>query len=332
MNVETIASYKYYVELYRDLTITISNIKNNGGTILVDDNDNRFGKPIHSGSNYIKSVDFNLDSPIILYDDRNFVYIDDSYEGDVFLIKPMHYINYKVNAYRVTDLTLIGNKIMYDMSNKNVFKLFINGREVKNYIKEGDGIVILFPDYNYITEIMDDIILYIYDDDQTIIGNLILTYESPTVLLPYLSDLEGSYFDDFTRKIEKFTDFGVKVNKELQVINKPFEYNNLVEENSRTSKLDISMYEDLRHYLKDNKFRILAFDEVNSRLKIFSNCKWKEGENINFNLEKVEYTYNIEFEDEIIVTYSGNATAYGSGIYGEGSYGGITYNIENVRL
>lgn len=336
MQVESLTSYDYYIDEYEEVSITISSTSNPTGTINVDDNGNRFGKSIHSGSNFLHRLDYNLSNPIIIYDDVNYVYLDSSYtEQDVFkhyLIKPLRKIMYKPNASKIESPTVDGDKLLIDMTQKNVFKIMINGNTVENYTSVSDGINILAPDNYNITGINDDIIVYLYDDSTEIVGDAVFYYTSPNTLIPTMDNV-STYLDNNGYKLDYIETTNVNITKNNEVINTPYKYPTIKDEASRDSILSLNMFEDIRDKINYNEFRIFAYDRLHNKVKIFSNCRWQEGESISIQKSKNDYSYDVNFEDEIKVEYIVSENKiYGSGIYGNGYYGGEGIIYENVRL
>lgn len=334
--IKNIQDYEYYLEFYNQLNITISTTVNQNGTIWADDEDNLIGSIAHSGSNYITSITKTIAGNILLYDDYNFLYIDGNSTEDSFIIKPNTQLRYKIGADKVTNATVDGNKILTNLTNKTVFNLMVNGREINssNYSKDNAGITLSVPYNKYLTGINDDIVIYTYSNTQTISsGTLILTYQSPHNLVPepeYLDD--KTYFDTYTTEICKFESFNVSVSRNINYINNLYQYVNINfgEEANRQSKINITMYEDLRSELRGKRFRMLAYDKDDETLVMYSNCVYTEGETKNIDRSKNVINYVIDFEDEISINYSG-ALPYGEGTYGEGVYGSKTFTNNNYE-
>jgi len=337
--VDNLSTFEYYLELYEKTQITISSTVNLASTIYTDDRDNMIANIIHSGSNYIYEGTKTISGNIILYDDINFVYIEDSFTSEDienrFLIKPSHSLHYLINANKVTNATASGSIITTDLSSSSPYKIYINGNEIKSdqYTWNASGITLTSPYDGLITEISDDIIIYTYGNNQTISsGSLLLQYQSPQTLLPILADLkDGSYFTNYTTEICNFNSFDIQVDKSNNKINNIYQYMNFDKEVNRSSQFNITMFLDIRNTLQDNQFRILLFDKINEELVIFSNCIWNNGESKTYNMTKNEITYTINFEDEIEITYDGDYLAYGVGFYGAGTYSGSNLSIVNYR-
>lgn len=336
MAIYNIQDYDYYIEIYDENTITLDN----NISIYTDDNDNLLGSIIHSGSNYIYEGTKTYTGNYILFDDVNFVYIDSNFTIDDeqyrFLIKPGHTLSRYIGAEKVIDPTVSGDKILTDLSSDTIFKVYINGQEmpVANYTTDGTGVTILSPYNNLITGIEDDIILYKYSNIQSIpSGTIELKYKGVNKVAPPLAELrDESYFSTYCTQICEFDSFDINVDKSNNDVNNVYQYMNFNEEVNRSSSFNITMREDIRKTLRDERFRILAWDKVNEKLTLISNCIYQQGENKSYNRTANTIQYGINFEDEILLEYLGSPIPYGSGIYGAGYYGGTNIEFTNFGV
>jgi hypothetical protein len=335
--VDNIVTSNYYIELYSEQTITISNTKNTAGLIQTDENGNLLNSIVHSGSNYIYECVKTYTGNFILYDDVNFVYIASSFtESDIgshFLMKPTKQMKYILGADKVTNATTSGNKISTNLTGKGIFRVSINGNVLTSsqYTSDSTGITLLSPYNNYITEINDDVVIYTYTIGASINNSIVLKYQGVTNLVPTYGAVD-TYLSANCQQICLFNSFNLSEDKTLNKINNIYQYVNFDEEVTRNNTLNFSMFEDLRNTLKNKRFRIIIWKEDDSLFSFFCNCIFKNGTTKNYDTTKNEISYTFNFEDEIQITYLGANTAYGNGIYGEGYYGGINYESINFEV
>jgi hypothetical protein len=313
--VDNIKNYSFFIDYYNDVEIKITNSKNSDGLLYTDENGSFIGYTFQVGTNYIypKSNTTN----VLLYDDFTFAI------NSRFLKKKGQYVRYKLGATKttITNIDYATKKLNRALTNRSVFKVFVNGQEATSYTVDTTGVTLTGDSVELLTNINDYVAIIDYPSIQTPSGTVIFEYLAPANTTPTQSQIE-TYLDGLL-EITEFDDIQINKSKQQTKINNLYQYINNKRYTNKEFTLQINMFKDYRAELLNKRFRILFYDYTDKIMRIYNNCLYDGSESKSYKRFKNDTTLNIEFEDEYMVVYDGEDVAYGEGEYGLEAYGGV---------
>ena len=337
---DSMSNSELYVEFFKEINITINSLTNKNGVIKKDDLDNNLTGIMDIGVTKLKKLKTYTESrKLLLYDSRTWGLYS---QGDTIqnYIDFDNGINYKINAdieyYTTFDGTSQFN--FTSLTDKSIFKVFLNGIEVTDYSKNGNNIIIQGIFLDYIDIIDNDMFIITYGTIQTISSDIIITYDGFSQIFDVDRFLDECILDltDLT-KIGFYKSLDVTNSKENTKFKNNFEmapitYTNDVRSSLNIENLQDSLYNDIKMLVGNNKFRLIQHNAQMSKVIFYNNCSINDGDTFRMAKENNTRRFTVDFGSYIIAGFETGLDIninYGEGIYGYGAYGG--YLIFNSR-
>ena len=333
----------WYIEILTKNEIRINSTMNDCGSLMGDQNGNIISNTqLGCGRKDIVEMISNTNGNIILYNEGGdyFNYIDSTFdEADdeyYYMLDMYGYNKYRLGADKVETVDVTGNTINIDLTNKDVFKVIMNDKDVKNYTKTSSSITLTDGDEDYIKSYNNRAIVYTYigADQCSVSGESIFKYHSPVKFFSYKRDeySNGSFFKDMIPFCE-FNSFNLNTSNTLRDVKRAYKRNERQRQTDRSITLDISSREDLRNIVGDNYFRMIAWSEDNDRLTIINDCLLQEGATRSFTTSGAnETSFNIGVGSYIELNYIyGRFLGYGLDPYGSSAYGSFKIDLNDYN-
>jgi len=330
INFENITDYKFYIDIYEEQTITLSDVSNSARYVSTDNNGNYINEIISNGRvNINQCTTMTIPNGIILYDDAQWVYIDDTFDAEAsdkrFLLTPQANTRYLVRVLKETPTSIISPEIFLDLVQKDIWSIQINGTTINssNYSYDESKVTLTGTAINHITGINDSIIIYTYNKNQAVTGTATLKFLGLNKTIPPKSQLlDDTFFSDKIDICSHFSDnLTLTTNNTYSSLVRYFEYVFPKTQINRESRMNVTFRIDERERLKNKRFRILAWNRSQEKLLIVNNCYWNDGMSFSWTKTTNEMNLDIEFEEMLMIEYKENSI-YGYSIYGDGFYNG----------
>ena len=313
MKVDNIQNYSFFIDYYTDVEIKITSTTNNTGSLLVDENGSYIGSGFHAGGNFITPK--SNTNGVMLYDDVSFSI------NDKFLKKKNQNVRYRLGTTKtiITNIDYTTKKLNRNLTNRTVFKVFVNGQEATSYTVDATGVTLTGKSIELLTNINDYVVIIDYPSVQTPSGTVIFEYLAPAKTTPTTSQIDD--YLDTLEEVDAFDDFSITKTKQNNAINQLWKYIKDKRFVDKEFRLSFIAYEDYRNKLINKRFRILLYNYTDRVMRVYSNCLYDSSESKTYKRFRNDNTFEIEFEDEYLVTYI-DEVAYGDGEYGLVPYGG----------
>lgn len=346
MTIDNLTGTQLFVEKKTKITITCDSKKNNNGVLEVDDNDNKLISMIDSGDTKMHRLTSYKGSDYVLFYNENTKRTKMVQEGDIIdmALDFVKGTKYFVGAKKIYVEKPNKYKFSCDLTNLNIFKVFLdNGRELKNYRLENDGITIMGNDRMYVNK-LSEIVIYTYVSNSTkvILGSkqnysFVIEYFGYEAIFDLNQFMEGSYFD--ISMCEEITLFErLKLSESVIKDSTRRHFANAAQSriNSISNSLDMSTFVgdeaiDLPQYVGGDEFRLIAINPSFGRIVLINNCTIDEGVSLDYDKEKNSKEYNISCGNYIDINLS-RPSLYGMRKYGRGYYGDGTMIHNSSRI
>ena len=329
-----------YIEFFSEINITINSSTNENGKILIDDLNNDLIGIFDIGITKLKKLETYTESrKLLLYDTRTWGLYS---QEDVI----QNYIdfdngtNYKIDAdieyYSTFDG--ISQFTFTSLTDKDIFKVFLNGIEVVDYSKSGDNIIIQGDFLDYIDIIDNDMFIITYSSIQTISFDIIITYDGFNQIFDPIRFLDDCILDKTNlTKIGFYKSFDITNSRENTKFKNNFEiapttFTNDIRNSLNIEHLQDSLFNDIQILVGNNKFRLIQHNPHIGKAIFYNNCSINDGDTSRIAKENNTRRFTVDFGNYIIAGFESELSYYGEGIYGFGTYGAYGgYLIFNSR-
>ena len=334
MIIDNLTATNVYVEKRKMLTITANQDINNNGVLEVDDNKNQLVSIIDTGDTKLyKLKSYSGDGGLMLYNPTTH-HIQIAQEGS-FLQVGLDFIKgtrYFINAKRVMSTSVTGTTFQVPLNGLKIFKIFLdNGREVSDYIEEGNSITVNGLQRVFVDE-FSKIEVFCYEsieiaDNSTSFQIEYMGYDTIFDMDKFIEE------DNFIppifngREVTLFESVVLNSSTTKETFKSNFEYRGkgIIQSVKNTFELSIfgvSDIDDIYSYLGSDEFRLICVNPTFGRVVLVNNCYIENGVSINLEKEKNLKRTTVDCGNYIDIL-SSYAEAYGTGRYGVGSYGGM---------
>lgn len=346
MIIDSLTGTQLFVEKKTKITITCNNIKNNNGVLETDDNDNKLISMIDSGDTKLyRLTSYKGDGSVLFYNE-NTKKPRMVQEGDIIdmALDFTKGTKYFVGAKKIYVDKPSKYKFSCDLTDLHIFKVFLdNGKELKSYRLENDGITIMGNDKMYIDD-LSEIVIYAYTSNstKTILGSkqnysFTIEYFGYEAIFDLNEFMDGEYFNILT--CEEITLFD-NLQLEQTVIKDGVrrDFLNAVKSriNSISNSIDLNTFIgddeiDLPQHVGRDEFRLIAINQSFGRILLINNCTIDDGVSLDYDKEKNGKRCNISCGNYIDINLS-NPSLYGVRRYGRGYYGDGTTIYNSSRI
>lgn len=331
-----------YFELTSDINITCNNTVNQNGKLEVDDSGNSLISRIDSGDTPLGKLEsYNGDDKLLVYNETTNE-MELLAEGDLFKLNIDFDkgVDYYLGAKKVLATRISGFTFSADIGTKNVFKVYLDGKDVKFFTYDATTITVQgvssarVDDFTKLT-----VILY---DEHAITDSteFVISYSNYTTIYQQDDFMNLSYFKavEFNGEDMEMIQ-SINPNQEVNKTNirNSFKNADLSIINKVTNTLEVVSYVlegyiDLADIVGLNNFRIVLINPFIHRCVIFNNCRMDKGINLSYEKEGNTRKYSLDCGNRIEVTVHGELGAYGEGYYGKGLYGTNTSVINSSHI
>lgn len=335
--IDSLGDSSVYVEKYSSQTITINSTKNQNGIIEVDDNGNDM-----IGIYDIGAVDLgNLTT--YTYTDKLLIYNDQVDKWGLYsqgeeIRETINWVNgskYYIKAKYISSDTFSGKTFTIDTAGKNIFKVYVNGREVSTYTRTDSQITVLGIDAMFVDVNINEMTVVVYDSNQTLSDDIVITYQGVSVIFDFEEFIKTGYFDNkpLVREITIFENLTDNHEKEMSIIKNGFRKRGVDVNLGDLFNLEIQTktgkdFVNYLSFLRKDVHRTIIVNPYNENIIIYNNQKIINGTSKNYdkdgNVTRVQAT-----TDNKITVYTEVERAYGEGEYGLHVYG-TKYAIHNT--
>lgn len=325
---ENLHDFEFFIEDYSKIKIPISSTVNSSGIIQLDENNNSMYSTLISNSPVTSIVGYsvNYGDYLLLYNDNKWGMFKDylfTKDKELFSINSHQPTKYKIRARKHSVVNQTNNtNFSIDLTNRDIFKVFLNNKEIKSYTNNITYITI--TDSTLLDDFYNSLTVISYTTNQAITSNFYLTYEGVVAPVPVTGGGTCDYtaFNTMTR-VEVFNEFSDTITPTQDIIYcSDDDFVGEAFTNSYSNKLSTTINDNLlKKFDVANKFRLICYNMVADTLYVYTNCRVLDGINKSFNADVNKKTISITFQDRISV-YGTDNRYYNEGIYNEGVYGG----------
>ncbi|MGL4425062.1 MAG: hypothetical protein ACRCTC_02270 [Cetobacterium sp.] len=361
MIIDSLTSTKVYVEKKGLVTIIGNSSTNNLGLLEVDSNNNKLISNIDSGDTPLYRLsEYNGAGGLMLYNPTT-KSIQIAHRGD-FLNVGIDFekgTRYHVGAKLLKATKHRGRVFEIQLARLIVFKVFMDGREIRHYEKTDNSITVIGND-GLMVDDFSELVIYAYEDtrlfDDTFVGtrkeNQSLTpkefaisssnsFEIEYYQYERVLDLESfkdeTYFDEFKGiAVDCFESTSISQSVSKTMYRGGFRFANNTRLNSIDNTADFNVFGasglvDFVQYVGNEEFRIIFLNMEYGRFILLNNCIIDNGVGIVLEKEKNTKKFTLSCGNYIDINMSGE-DGYGKKRYGRSIYGsGIwVYNSHKI--
>lgn len=340
--IDSLVDTNVYFELPIALNITCNATKNQDGKMAKDDSDNSLVSMIDSGDTFLGKLEsYNGSDGLLLYNETTNE-MEILAQGDLCKVHIdfRKGLNYYIGAKKIIATRQSGFVFDADIGTKQVFKIFLDGREVLFYTKTSTTITV----QQVSSAIIDDftkLVVILYDTNAiTDSTEFVISYNNYKTIYHQDTFMNLAYFKDIDFRGQNMESIqSVNPNQEVTKTNirNGFKDSDLSLINKVKNTLDVVSYiiegqSDLTEVVGSNDFRVILINPFAHRLLIFNNCRLDRG--ISFKYDKGGNTrsYALDCGNTIEINVHEENGSYGEGLYGKGLYGTNTYIVNSSYI
>ncbi|MGL5049476.1 MAG: hypothetical protein ACRC6E_02430 [Fusobacteriaceae bacterium] len=339
MIIDSLTSTEVYVERKGLAKIFGSSTINKAGVLTVDSLENALVSNIDSGDTPLYKLDkYTGEDGLMLYNPTN-KYLQIAKEGDLLKVGLDFEkgTRYYIGAKLIKSTNKKGSEFDVALNGLEVFKIFIDGRELKNYSAIGNKVTVMGSDVN-VLDIFSEIIVYAFKS-QSIEGNeeFEISYDQYMSIWEYDSFTDGSYIDTLLgTEVTCFESLSIAQQVGKTVYRgSGFNFANKTRLNSIDNTLELELFDaketlDVLQWANTGEFRFILLNPTFGRCVIVNNCKIDNGINMVYDKSKNTKKVTISCGNYIDIKIR-DQSEYGANKYGKGLYGSGTYVVNSHR-
>ncbi|MGL6131806.1 MAG: hypothetical protein ACRCZ9_09365 [Fusobacteriaceae bacterium] len=328
MIIDSLTSTSVYVEKKSLLKIVGNATTNNVGLIEIDSNGNKLISTIDSGDTSLYRLSkYSGDDGLMVYNPTT-KNIQIATEGD-FLDIGIDFergTKYYIGAKLIKSAKHELNTFTVPLNGLNVFKIFMDGRELKTYSVANDNITISGNERLMVDE-FSELVVYAYETS-VILADVSFEIEYFQYDVVWDLDLfeDGSHFDSFKGFcVNCFESVSVNQNITKTTYRGGFKNSNESRINSIDNTADLSTFgaselEDLVQYVGNDEFRMLFANASFGRFILLNNCRLDNGVSLILEKSKNTKKFTLSCGNYIDIGFAEPAE-YGMDKYGRRIYG-----------
>lgn len=339
--IDSLIDTNIYFEIPIDINITCNKDVNQNGILEQDDETNSLLSNIDSGDTSIgRLTSYNGNDGVLMYNST-------TKEIEILSVGDDSHINidfqkgtqYFVGASKIIATRNSGFIFDANIGTKNIFKVYLDGREVGLFSNDETTITIRGISRSRIDD-FSKLTIFVYEASEILDDTeFVLSYSNYKTI--YLQDdfLSLQYFkDEFNgESMEAVESISPKQEVSLTQIRNSFKNADLSIVNKVTNTLEVTSYIlddyiDLVDVIGLNNFRIILINPFFQRCTIFNNCRVDNGIDLTFEKTSNMRTYTLDCGNRIEITVHGGMGGYGEGLYGKGVYGTNTTVVNSANL
>lgn len=340
MVIDSLISTEVYVEKKSLLKIIGSPTINKDGLLEVDSNQNSLISTIDSGDTSLYRLSkYSGADGLLLYNPTT-KNIQIAKQGDILNVSVDfdRGTKYYVGAKLLKSTGHVGNIFDVALEGLNVFKIFMDGRELKTYSVAGNKITITGSDRVLIDD-FSELIVYAYKT--TVISSESDSFEIEYYQYDTIWDKDwlenNDYFESLKGiEINCFESTSITQNVTKTVHRGGFKFSTETRINSIDNTADFNIFSvsgliDFVQYVGNEEFRIIFVNQTFGRVVLLNNCKTDNG--VSLILEKAKNTkkFNLSCGNYIDLSMS-SPSVYGKDRYSRGLYSsGVWINNSHRR-
>lgn len=330
MIVDNLTAMETYVETQSLLKIIGNTTTNSNGLLEKDSNNNELITVIDSGDTplYRLAVYTGIDG-LMLYNPTT-KNIQIAKEGDFlnvavdFTRGTKYYIGAKL--IKSTSVNVLNGSFEVPLNGLNVFKIFMDGRELKSYSINNNTISIYGNDRRLLDN-FSELIIYAYQT--TVIDNDSIMFEIEYYQYEVIWDKDLFFDSDYLESIK-----GININCfESMSINQSvtktlyrggFKRSTKSRINSIDNTVDLNIFSglgfiDMLQYVGTNEFRMIFINPASGRCILLNNCRNDNGVSLILEKSKNTKKFNLSCGNYIDMQHS-EPSIYSNGRYSKGLY------------
>ncbi|MGL6185539.1 MAG: hypothetical protein ACRC1T_09205 [Clostridium chrysemydis] len=341
MIIDSLTTMEVFIEMKSLLRIVGNSSVNSTGTLEIDSNNNSLISEIDSGDTplYRLSV-YNGKNGLMLYNPTT-KYLQIANEGD--------FLNVDIDFERGTKY-YIGSKLIKSVSvnrenssfevpldGLNIFKIFMDGRELKSHSTKNNTITIYGNDRLLIDD-FSELVVYAYETTNITSEDNIFEIEYYQYETVWNKDtfLDGSYFEEIKGiYVNCFESTSINQSVTKTMYRGRFKYATESRINSIDNTADFSVFSasefiDMVQYIGTNEFRMIFANSSMGRYVLLNNCRNTNGTSLILEKSKNTKKFNLSCGNYIDIEMS-SSSKYGEGRYGRKLYGSNIWVINSHR-
>lgn len=337
--IDNLTCTSVYVEKKSLLKIIGNSTTNSQGILEIDSSGNSLVSVIDSGDTPLyRLAKYTGNEGLMLYNSTT-QHIQIAKKGDI-LDSNLDFergTKYYIGSKLIKSTSVSGSVFTVDLNGLNVLKLFIDGREIKNYSINGNKITILGAN-RLIIDMFSELVVYAYATT-VISGNVEfeINYYQYDSIWNKDTFSDESYFENI-RGIELTCFDSVSINQTVgkTVYRNGLKKSNDTRINSVDNVIDMNVFSeselpDMLQYVGYEEFRMILINNLNSRTVLVNNCKVDNGISLIFEKAKNTKKFTISCGNYIDIL-NAHPSAYGMDRYGRLQYGSGTYVLNSHRV
>lgn len=341
MVIDNLTSMDVFIETKSLLKIIGTSTINSTGTIEVDSNNNNLISEIDSGdtplyrlASYKGNNGFMLYNPttknLQIANEGDFLDIDIDFEKGT-----KYYIGAKL--IKSTSVNKTNGSFEIPLDGLNIFKIFMDGRELKSHATSNNVITIYGSDRLLIDD-FSELVVYAYETTN-------ITSAEPLFEIEYYqyetiwnrdSFVDESYFDEIKGiYVNCFESTSINQNVTKTAYRGGFKYSTKTRINSIDNTADFNIFSasgfiDMVQYVGVNEFRMIFANHSMGRYILLNNCRNTNGTSLILEKSKNMKKFNLSCGNYIDIEL-GESSRYGKDRYGRGLYGSNVWIINSHR-
>ncbi|MGL6098478.1 MAG: hypothetical protein ACRC0G_02515 [Fusobacteriaceae bacterium] len=337
MIIDSLTSTSVYVEKKSLLKIVGNSTTNNVGLLEVDSNGNKLISTIDSGDTSLYRLSkYNGGDGLMVYNPTT-KNIQIATDGD-FLDVGIDFergTKYYVGARLIKSSTHTSNVFDVPLNGLNVFKIFMDGRELKSYSITNNNIIISGNERLMIDE-FSELVIYAYNTTNILSEDNLFEMEYYQYDKVWDLDLFGEeeYFEEFRGiSVDLFESMSINQNVTKTTYRGGFKYSDDSRLNSIDNTADLNLFSgtgaiDLVQYVGNDDFRMVFVNLEYGRFVLLNNCKADNGVSLILekakNMKKLSLSCGNYIDINIATPSAYGRDEYGRRLYGNGAI--LVYN------
>lgn len=339
MIIDNLTGTEVYVERQTIANIIGNSTTNNNGTLEIDSFGNSLLSTIDSGDTPLYRLGKYTGNDSLMLYNQTTKHIQLAKEGDILNIDidfergTKYYIGAKILKSTAKD----GNTFTVELNGLTPLKVFLDGREIKNYSSSLNKLTISGSDVSLL-DIFSEIVVYAFET--TVIESeenvFEIQYYQYETIWEHDSFLDGSYFDEMRgNPIYCFDSVSINQNITKTTYRGGFRFATETRINSIDNTADFNIFDadelvDMVQWAGNSEFRMIFANPTFGRTVLLNNCKIDNGISLIYDKAKNTKKFNLSCGNYIDIK-SVSPSLYGKGKYGKGQYGSGTYVVNSHR-
>lgn len=341
MIIDSLTTMDVYIEMKSLLKIVGNSTINSNGTLEVDSNNNNLISDIDSGDTPLYRLDKYIGNHGLMLYNPTTKYLQIANEGD-FLNIDIDFekgTKYYIGAKLIKSISVNKTSGAFEvpLDGLNIFKIFMDGRELKNH-STNNNIITIYGNDRLLIDDFSELVVYAYET--SVITNQENIFEIEYYQYEKIWDenefVNGTYFDEIKGiSINCFESTSINQSVTKTMYRGRFKYSTKSRINSIDNTAEFNVFSgtgfvDTVQYIGGNEFRMIFANSSTGRYILLNNCQNTNGTSLILEKSKNTKKFNLSCGNYIDIELD-KSSNYGEGRYGRKLYGTNVWVINSHK-